>query len=65
MPILIYRTKYKIVKRIASYSEIFEKQELEVLSIKELVKLQKKLFIPLMVKMKYKSRSKHNDECYK
>lgn len=58
MPVIVSRSKYKIVRRIASYSEIFEKQELEILSMKELIKLQKVLLIPLIVKQKYKSRIK-------
>lgn len=63
MPVLTDRRKYKIVKRIVSYSEIFEKQELEVLNVKELIKLQKALLIPLIIKQKYKSRIKYNNDC--
>lgn len=58
MSVLVERSKYKIVRRISKYSEIFEKQELEVLSIKELMKLQKNLLIPLLIKQHYRTRIK-------
>lgn len=58
MSVIVDKRKYKIVRRIANHSEIFEKTELEILSMKELIKLQKALLIPLIVKQKYKSRVK-------
>ena len=62
MPVLVDKRKYKIVKRIVNYSEVFEKPELEILNVKELIKLQKNLLIPLIVKQNFKMRNKRTNK---
>lgn len=50
------KRKIRIVKRIVRYSEFINKSDLEELSEKDLIKLQKQFLIPLIVKVKYRSR---------
>lgn len=50
--------KNKIIKRILNHSFIYDEKDLRELNIKELIEIQKKLFVDITIKTKYKNRHK-------
>ncbi len=54
--------KARIIKRLVSYSFVYEKMELEKLSIKQLIFLQKSTFVELNIIIIYRRR--HNKTAF-
>jgi hypothetical protein len=54
------KVKYKIVKRILKYSKIYSPEYLGTLSLKELVDIQEKCFIRLLIKNAFRFRHQKN-----
>lgn len=50
--------KKRIIRRFLTYSDIYEKNYLEVLPVIQLLLLQKRTFIELLVVVKYRNRHK-------